>query len=89
MSDNRSIMQRLIDAGYPVSEMDHHESDLYVYATKLAFDTILTWLDDNGYRFDVMVDVFTDQITGRKMYDIAFGYDPYWNDKCGRMIDNG
>ena len=29
----KSLMERLLDAGYPAEEMYHHESDLYIFAT--------------------------------------------------------
>ena len=30
------LQKRLIEAGYPKTEMFHHETDLYVYATSLT-----------------------------------------------------
>ena len=29
----KSLMERLLDAGYPAEEMYHYESDLYIFAT--------------------------------------------------------
>lgn len=37
------LMQRLLDAGYPPEEMDHHESDLYVFVTPLTTKVIEQW----------------------------------------------
>ena len=34
---SKSLMQRLIDAGYPKEDMDHHNSDLYV-CLRYTFD---------------------------------------------------
>lgn len=31
-----TLMERLVGAGYPMEEMDHHCSDLYVYVTPLT-----------------------------------------------------
>ena len=71
-------MQRLIDAGYPRDQMDHHYSDLYVYVTPLTCRVIEEWLADNGWSRQVnnsfLISTFVDQITGRKMFDIAFQY---------------
>ena len=77
-TESKTLMQRLLDAGYPKEEMYHHRSDLYVFVTPLTTKVIDEWLDDNGYRHlkanPLYVDQFTDQITGRRMYDIAFQY---------------
>ena len=78
--NNKSLMERLLEAGYPPEDIDHHYSDLYVYVTPLTTKIITEWADENGYdsnlRDGVFVQTFKDQITGRKMYDIAFQYIP-------------
>lgn len=71
---NKTLMERLLEAGYPESEMDHHESDLYVYVTPLTTRVIKEWCKDNGFRKNWHCPIFTDQITGKKMYDCAFQY---------------
>ena len=82
--DNRTIMQRLLDAGYPAEEMYHHDSDLYVLVTNKTTAVINQWLDDNGWRRDhPLLDTFKDQITGKKVYDLAFQYLPYWEEANG------
>ena len=77
---NKSLMERLLEAGYPPEDIDHHYSDLYVYVTPLTTKVITEWADENGYdsnlRDGVFVQTFRDQITGRIMYDIAFQYIP-------------
>lgn len=77
---NKSLMERLLKAGYPPEDIDHYYSDLYVYVTPLTTKVITEWADENGYdsnlRDGVFVQTFKDQITGRKMYDIAFQYIP-------------
>ena len=77
---NKSLMERLLEAGYPPEDIDHHYSDLYVYVTPLTTKVIMEWADENGYdnnlRDGVFVQTFKDQITGRMMYDIAFQYIP-------------
>lgn len=85
--DDRTLMQRLLDAGYPAEEMYHHESDLYVYATNKTWDVIRKWLKDNGWPLSSpLLSTFEDNITGRRMYDVAFQYTPYWEEvaKHGR-----
>lgn len=78
--NNKSLMERLLEAGYPPEDIDHHYSDLYVYVTPLTTKVITEWADENGYDNNlcdgVFVKTFKDQITGRKMYDIAFQYIP-------------
>ena len=78
--NNKSLMERLLEAGYPPEDIDHHYSDLYVYVTPLTTKVITEWADENGYDNNLLggiyVQTFRDQITGRKMYDIAFQYSP-------------
>lgn len=72
--DDRPLMQLLLEAGYPAEEMDHHESDLYVYVTPLTTRVINAWCEAHGYSPDWHCPTFRDQITGRQMYDCAFQY---------------
>lgn len=78
--NTKPLMERLLEAGYPPEDIDHHDSDLYVYATPLTTKVITEWADENGYdsslRDGVFVQKFKDQITGKMMYDIAFQYIP-------------
>lgn len=78
--NNKSLMERLLEAGYPPEDIDHYYYDLYVYVTPLTTKVITEWADENGYnsnlRDGVFVQTFKDQITGRKMYDIHFQYIP-------------
>ena len=78
--NNKSLMKRLLEEGYPPEDIDHYYYDLYVYVTPLTTRVITEWADENGYdsnlRDGVFVQTFKDQITGRKMYDIAFQYIP-------------
>lgn len=70
----KTLMELLIEAGYPESEMDHHESDLYVYVTPITTKVINEWCKENEYRREWHCPVFTDQTTKRQMYDCAFQY---------------
>lgn len=78
--NNKSLMERLLEAGYPPEDIHHYYSDLYVYVTPLTTKVITEWANDNGYdsnlKGGIYVQTFKDQITGRKMYDIAFQYIP-------------
>ena len=83
----KTLMQMLIEAGYPKEDMHHHESDLYVYVTPLTTKVLEDWCKENGWKPQLVKEksfvfnTFTDNITGRKMYDIAFQYIPFWESK--------
>ena len=78
--NNKSLMERLLEAGYPPEDIDHHDYDLYVYVTPPTTRIITEWANENGYvgnlRDGVFIQKFRDQITGRMMYDVAFQYIP-------------
>ena len=77
----KSLMERLLEEGYPEKDIYHHNSDLYVYVTPLTTRVIKAWLKDNNYAEDIdgwFVQKFKDQITGEQMYDIAFQYIPFF-----------
>lgn len=77
---DKSLYRKLIEAGYPESDMDHHESDLYVYVTSVTTKVIDEHFKTKAKR-DTFVKKFRDNLTRRPMYDIAFAYDPWWLDK--------
>lgn len=83
--NSKSLMERLLEAGYPPEDIHHYYSDLYIYVTPLTTKVITEWADENGYdsnlRDGVFVQTFRSQIDGRKMYDIVFQYDPFWDEK--------
>ena len=85
--NNKSLMERLLEAGYPPEDIEHHYSDLSVYVTPLTTRVLTEWADENGYdsnlRDGVFVQKFRDQITGRMMYDVAFQYIPSLDKKRG------
>ena len=77
--NNKSLMERLLEAGYPPEDIDHYYYDLYVYVTPLTTRVLKAWMKDNNYTDNLngfLVQKFRDQITGRIMYDIAFQYIP-------------
>lgn len=76
MNNRKTLMQRLLDAGYPREEMFHHHSDLYIFITPLTMRITSEWCKENGFCKDWFCPSFRDQITGRGMYDCAFQYIP-------------
>lgn len=73
-----TLMQRLLDAGYPREQMYHHESDLYVFVTPLTTEIIEKWYKEHRFSRTWHCPTFKDHVTGKQMYDCAFAYDPYW-----------
>lgn len=72
MGDCNNLMELLLKAGYPKEEMYNHYSDLYVYVNEISTNVITKWCKDNNYGIDWHCPRFTDNITGREMYDCAF-----------------
>ncbi len=70
----KTLMEMLIEAGYPKEEMYHpsYGSDLYVYVTPLTTKVIEEWCKAYDYRMAWHCPTFKDQITGKMMYDCAF-----------------
>ncbi len=79
--EDKPLMQRLLEAGYPLKEMDHHESDLYVYVTPITTEVIEQWCKEHEYDRTWHCQKFFDQITGHLMYDCAFQYTDWWTEK--------
>lgn len=81
MAEIKSLMQMLLDAGYPREEMFNYESDLYIFVTPLTKRVLEEWCDANGWdkrllNNSLTCSKFIDNITGRPMYDVAFQYIP-------------
>lgn len=89
---NKSLMQMLEEAGYPREEMFNHESDLYIFVTPLTKRVLEDWCEANGWDKrrligdDMMCSIFKDNITGRPMYDVAFQYIPWWEEKLNKEV---
>lgn len=81
---NKTLMQRLLEAGYPRDQMFNHESDLYIFVTPLTKRVVEEWCKENKFDRRWMCPIFTDQITGRPMYDCAFQYDIWWEERAQR-----
>lgn len=76
---SKSLMQRLIDAGYPKEDMDHHNSDLYVYVTPLTTKIISEWCNENKYTMDWHCpDEHPDGILGKPCPVCGYQYGHAW-----------
>ena len=82
--ENKTLMETLIDAGYPREEMYHHCSDLYIFWTPKTARIVDRWYKEHGLNRRLFVKPFKDQITGRPMLDCAFQYDVYWDEVAKR-----
>ena len=85
--EKKTLMETLVDAGYPADQFDHHESDLYVYAYvngMFTSEIIAKWFRDHGYSPALFMNYFEDQVTGKGMWDVAFQYTPWWVERCGK-----
>lgn len=80
MDENKDLITMLLKAGYPASDIDHHNSDLYIYCTPLTVKVLGEWCEANGWSSDLvkresaLFSRFRDRITGRMMFDVAFQY---------------
>lgn len=82
--ENKTLMETLIDAGYPCEEMYHHCSDLYIFWTPTTVQIVDRWYKERGLNRALFVKQFKDQITGRLMLDCVFQYDVYWDEVAKR-----
>lgn len=72
-----TLMRRLRTAG--VREFDHHYSDLYTPLTDISREVIMRWFRDRDLNPNTFVSSFYDPITEKLWYEVAFAYDPFWN----------
>lgn len=79
------LMEALEKAGYPREQMFNHCSDLYVFITPITRRVVDKWFKDERLNKSLFVKTFSDQITGRPMFDIAFQYTPYWEEKARQI----
>lgn len=70
----KTLIETLLENGYPKDQMFHHCSDLYIFKNNLTTKVVNEWFNDNNLNPKLFVSVFTDNITGLKMYDVAFQY---------------
>lgn len=69
-----TLLERLLGAGYPKEQVYHYHSDLYVFVTPLTTKIIREWCNEFGHDMNWNFPIFTDNVTGKKMYDCAFQY---------------
>lgn len=79
--EQKTLMKRLLDAGYPRENMFNHESDLYVYVNEISRPVVESYYKEHGWDRHWQAPIFRDQITGKPMYDCAFMYDDWLKDK--------
>lgn len=82
----KTLMQELLDAGYPKDQMFHHESDLYIYVTPLTTKVVEEFYKKKGWNRNWHAPVFRSETDGELMYDCYFQFYDYWNEKCGREV---
>lgn len=78
----KTLMQRLLDAGYPREEMFNHESDLYVYVNETSRPVVDAYYREHGWSRTFHAPIFKDQITGKPMYDCAFQYSDWYKERA-------
>lgn len=79
----KTLMQELLDAGYPREQMFNHESDLYIYVTPLTEKVVEEFYKKKGWSVSWHAPIFRSETDGKLMYDCHFQYDDYWKEKCG------
>lgn len=79
--ENYTIRQQLLQLGMKETEIDNHESDLYV----LKNEVTEKWL--KGYEHKQNVKSFISETDGKQWYEIPFGYMPehYAMTKGGKL----
>lgn len=82
MSPMRPLYARLLDAGIPKEDFDHHESDLYVRATNQAKQVIQEYCTEMNIS---VYGTFKSNIEPRDLwFDCPFCYLPFWEEHCGK-----
>ena len=78
-----TLIEMLLAKGYPKSDIDHRESDLYIYDTPLTREVLKEFCVSNGWNNiaeslkykkvnEFVLSTFKDNLTGRAMFD-CFG----------------
>jgi hypothetical protein len=73
----KTIYQRIIE-NCPSNIVGNHESDLYLIKNRETTQIIKEQREAGEV---LNITVFNDKITNELCYDIAFGYDPFWNER--------
>lgn len=69
-----TLIEKLIEAGYPRKEMYHHYSDLCIFVTPLTTKVVDEWFKEQKLNKELFASRFKDNVTGKQMYCIAFQY---------------
>lgn len=69
-----SIYSQAVNA-LPASDIDHHESDLYIRKTPTSEKLIAQ------YPYQNIVNTFRCAIEHDVWYEIPFAYDPFWEER--------
>lgn len=72
-----TFIETLLANGYPEGDIYHHGTDLYIFVTPLTTRLVKEYCKNNNFDMGWHFPTFTDQITGRLMYDCAFQYYDY------------
>lgn len=70
----KGLMERLIEAGYPETEMGHSGRDLLIPVTPLTTTVIDQWCEAFGWYKPALVSTYTDSGTQTEMYECAYQY---------------
>lgn len=70
----KTLLEMLIESGYPKKEIYHHYSDLYIFATPETDKIIDIWCKQHNFNRRLHCSKFRDAVTGKPMFDCAFCY---------------
>lgn len=76
MTKKKSLLQQLVDSGYPKEKIYNSGFDLYVFKTPLTTKILFKWLKENNFKQDVgfAYNISIDHNTGKEMYEIPSQY---------------
>lgn len=78
MSKTKSLYLRLVDAGIPAEDLDHHASDLYVTVSPTTKKIVEGFCKEMGMEMPATFKSL--ETPARRTYDIPFAYDPFWDE---------
>ena len=52
--ETKSLIDLLLEAGYPKEEIHHHNSDLYIFVTPLTTQVLEKWCDANEWNKELI-----------------------------------
>ena len=72
-----SLMKRLLDAGYPKTEMRHYCSSLFVYPSPLVERVLDEDCEKNAVTREDFVMQFYDSFSAKIMWELCAQYNPH------------